>query len=162
MALPRLKPVKATLSKRPSTAIRQALADLKVAEKHRRVKVNMRSTWLRSNGQCECCLAGAVMLRRPDVRRNGAERSVYEDFVDFDPRSVAMMGDEESASELGERLAGLDHFRRGYVSTGIRAFNLPVPRRFTINRYVPDYDEDRPGFYAAMYQLADDLAEHGL
>ena len=61
--MPALKTVSTPLSKKPWTAIRQAVADLKACEKADGYKINMYA-WHNPNGECSVCWAGAVMARR--------------------------------------------------------------------------------------------------
>lgn len=143
--LPTIETVDEPLSEIPSVAIRQALDDLQAAERAG-VKIDM-GVWLKQNGECQACLAGSVMLRRPDAF--AASIPQLHEFIPND-------------SSIGGRLIGLNSFRQGFVEDGCGDFGASLPENMEPYRTIPQYAEDRNGFIAAMSQLADDLEAAGL
>ena len=136
---------KPKLSDTPSTAIRQAIDDLKAVEKMKEYVVDMDGSWhnMRSDGKCHLCLAGAVIARAGnDPLENLAPGS-------FDRK-------------LSDKLEGIDHFRTGCIAAGLADFNKKVPRILTDEVRVTPYYIDPRKFKKEMLEIAESLEALGL
>lgn len=125
---------------RPSELLRLALADLDAAKKSG-VEINM-DDWV-GRGQkkkCAVCLAGAVMISRLDVPRDGRHSSPLEAHVNAEWRA----------------LQALNSLRSGWLEDaaswlGVQSEEIPP------DRYITSYAYDPKGWHRDMKQLLADL-----
>ena len=138
------KKVKVTLSRVPSVAITEALADLVKCERSPKYNVDM-GHWYAPNahigGVCEVCLAGAVMAKRLG---NGPY-----------PRSPG-----DYRGNIGV-LNSLDFFRTGEVGRGFKSLNLSTIKGLVFDREIVLYGRNPGQFKREMRQLARDLEAAG-
>lgn len=138
------------LSEKPSTAIRQALGDLRKAERSRKYTVNMNEWHTPRHGSCHVCLAGAVIANRFDADH-------MKDLVpaSFDP---GLRHEAET-----NRLRAMDAFRVGSIGVGLSLFGISSTKKNKcVERDIPEYSDDRKGFYRGLRRLANYLAKAGL
>ncbi len=137
------------ISKKPSRAISQALDDLRKVERSSKYEVDM-DIWHGGRDlddefgdrKCTVCLAGAVMAKT-------LKKPMDQDVVP-----------ENFNKEVRKQLIGLNQFRIGLVTSGLRSFGIKKPTS-TLDRDIEDYDIDRRQFYRDLRKLAIDLKKAG-
>jgi len=131
-----------TLPNKPSALIRLALGDLKKAENTPGYEVDMTAWLWQTNGPCLVCFAGGVMA--------------------FSLNQKPICGDELCPSELGEKLGlklcVLNDFRCGDIVHGLNRLGIKSNVK---DRDIPNYEDYRDGFFAAMNELIIELEEEG-
>jgi len=134
------------LPNKPSALIKVALADLYLAEKNSRFKIDM-NTWHDpdSNARCCVCLAGVIMATSEESKGGT---------VDLVPSSFP--------PEIADKLRALEEFRTGDVEAGLFLMNLELPEGMNAHRSIMGYRGDPLRFKKHMRQLAYDLEKKGL
>jgi hypothetical protein len=116
------------------------LRDLRKQELTPGCEVNM-FTWLHRNKRkrtCTACLAGSVL------------RSEIRNPFHF----------WENAEYVPDWMDALDDLRQGMVGNALHSLGRATT--FGLNRWIPDYDGNRIGWWKAMRQLHADLKKAGL
>jgi len=131
------------LPRKPSELIRLALSDLRKCEAAPDIKVNMNYWLVPIPGGCAVCLAGAVMRQSLGMI---PQKGLTPSSCDLDVQDA-------------DALRALNEFRCGRVALGCRG--LGVDSQLMLDRSVPEYEEDREAFHAAMQQLASDFEAEG-
>jgi len=138
------------ISKKPSTAITQALDDLRKVERNKKYRVDMdvwhdaidlEDDWGEAD-QCVVCLAGATMAKTLNKAPTDA----------LSPSSFNR--------KVKNQLLGLDEFRTGRARYALKLFgvrNAP----YDFDREIADYETDRLQFYRDLRKLARDLRQAG-
>lgn len=93
---------------------------------------------------CFVCFAGAVMAQSLGLS------STYK----------GRMTESTFDEEVWNKMHALDSFRKGFVETGLKWLNIPVPKGMGTVCVVPQ--NDYKGFVAAMEGLIETLKEHSL
>jgi len=140
------------LPNKPSALIKVALADLYLAEKNPRIKINMSDwhvpqsrEWGDNMDGCEVCLAGAVMLNSRESK-GGTVDICPSDFDD----------------KISVKLCMLDEFRRGSIGDGLSFMDLRMPTGLQYYREIVAYSKNPTKFKKQMRQLSYDLEKKGL
>ncbi len=105
--IPEIKKEAEPLSHWPGEAIRQMLHDVRRVERLKSVGLDMRH-WavVHDNGDCEVCIAGAVVMCRPGEKWRGP----YENGV---------------AGIYNHRVLAMDAFRKAHWASGLQCFGVP-------------------------------------
>lgn len=131
----------------PSRLIELALEDLSFIETNEKYIINM-DHWhvpLNNGQNCSVCLAGCVMART------------------FGVSEKVQLIPGEFKTEVEDRLAALDLFRRGWINDGLMEMSIMQGEYIADRRHpVPAYGADPAGFRAAMNEIIVTLKEHGL
>lgn len=146
------------LSSRPSTLLMQALEDLEWIERHPARYVVRMANWHfaaddywndDSKGRCEVCLAGATIACRDGV----SWRETTDPW--------------EFPGSTQDKLFALDHLRRGNIFTALRLLGkykecLTFEGDYEACEDIPNYHDDRKGWWDAMIALVGALRSEGL
>lgn len=138
-----------SLPKKPSELIKLALEDLMACESDDRYSIDMLTFHALHKGMrtCSVCLSGAVMAK--SLHAPFGECVVPSDF-NFKNQN---------------KLFALDEFRNGDIGLGLIFMFTAEPylirKRPTMKDwlFVPDYHEDRDGFFEAMNEISHILRE---
>lgn len=115
----------------PSALLRLALDDLAKLEANPNYVVNM-AVWL---GNCQACMAGAVMLNSLGV----TEPMMPADFDEYDTK---------------QKLRAINSFRMGDISDALFQLSIPLPEGLPRRVAITDYDDDPATFRTDLLSLA--------
>ena len=144
---------KEKLSDTPSQLILDALTDLRKCEADPNYAINM-GIWhsgTEGNEICKVCLAGAVLAKTIEW--------------DINEYSVCSEKDFEDDKELADKMIALDYFRTGEIHGALCYLDMDqkyFEDKIEEFRKIPDYHDDREGFYEEMVNLASDLQALGM
>jgi hypothetical protein len=130
------------LPDKPSDLIEVALTDLERVERDDRYKIAM-GEWHEPNGKCSVCLAGAVISRVAQPNEYWTP-GLMNDFV------------------FAEKLRAINYFRAGMVASALHTLNIPFPEGLTYDLPIPEYENDRDGFYTGLRAMVGLLREYNL
>ena len=155
----------ADLSPIPSKAIRQCLEDLRMVEKDPRYIVNMyawhKKHHIRSTDttRCSVCLGGARLARIIDDPD-------YSDVPNFGVVDFSKIVNE---TKQRYRISSMDDFRCGHIAQGLHRFfrgkDFGYFREMIDPNHiirVPEYSDDREGWYEGMEEVIQILEKVGL
>lgn len=141
------------ISKKPSVAIKQAVADLTAVEKMKAKYIVNMDVFHESldNDKCEVCFAGAVIAQAGNDSK-----------LNLGPNSFSL--------DVNNKLSALDSFRSGDVMGGLDLFGVKIPKILqgktwdedSIMVDVVEYSEDPKQFKKDMLAIASDLEKLGL
>lgn len=117
-----------------------AMRDTRKQERAKHSRVDM-CVWLDpGNGEpCKACFAGSVMRH-----------------------SLNMCWMVLDTSPIQRWATALNYLRWGYVGYALHKLGRHPEEKHSLDRWVPDYDDDRRGWWAAMRRLHADLKEADL
>lgn len=113
-----------------------ALDDLAACERSSKFEINM-ATFIKENGKCQVCLAGACLVRHGVTQK---------DFYD---------NDNDEDTEIQRRAYALDELRTGHVECALESIGSDA--RNDLNRKIIDYHISRRLWWIQMRLLLKDL-----
>lgn len=129
---------------------RIALTDLRLAERDKNCRIDMKVWFERSSPRakhCVVCAAGSVLRRRGDV----VGVTSFHPNHDF---------------KFGDKLKAINNLRDGFVGYALEEVDFPVPESFDMSQYnyipIAEYGENKKQFWKDARRLLKYLKENNL
>ncbi len=137
--------------------LKTALDDLRRIERLRKYEVQMGS-WIEFSpgGVCEVCLAGAAVA----MRTRGLGIDLAECNVKTPPKMWAL--NNLRGGDVTSAILNLAEGRRSYDRDLRKWEGYCRAKGRTIYQHVPDYEDNRRGFYRSLRKLVKDLKKAGI